>query len=148
MSGILNIPAIADAVAAALNARTFTASFKAQRAYLPTFELKDLAELRVSVVPKADESSAASRKEAQHDVQIDVAVQKKLSSGRKDEAAEIDGLMGLVQEIAAALWEAGRFAGVAALVRTENSPIYAPEHLREMRLFTSLLTLTLRVMTS
>ena len=33
----------------------------------------------------------------------------------------------------------------AMWLRTENDPVYAPEHIRELRQFTSILTLTFRV---
>ena len=55
--------------------------------------------------------------------------------------------MGLVQEIAEFVRATGRF-GDAAWVRTENVPIYSQEHLGELRQFTSVLTLTLKVMTA
>lgn len=56
-------------------------------------------------------------------------------------------LMGLVQEIAEFIRATGRF-GDAAWIKTDNAPIYSQEHLGELRQFTSVLTLTLRVMTS
>jgi hypothetical protein len=52
--------------------------------------------------------------------------------------------MALVQEIAEFIRSTGRF-GDASWVRTENVPIYSQEHLAELRQFTSVLTLTLRV---
>ena len=80
---------------------------------------------------------------AQSDVQIDVAVQKKL--GQPGGNAEIDALMALVQEIAEFIRATGRF-GSAAWVRTENLPIYSQEHLGQLNQFTSVLTLTFRLM--
>ncbi len=56
---------IADAVAAELNAAepdTFGQPFTAARRVLPAFELADLADLKVTVVPKAVLSSGASRR--------------------------------------------------------------------------------------
>jgi len=135
---------IAEAVVAALNGHQFSQSFTAVRAYRPEFDLRELADLRVTVVPKSVEMTTAGRGLAQSDIQLDLAVQRKLSSG---DNAEIDALMGLVQEIAEFIRCTGRF-GDAMWVKTENSPIYAPEHLGEMRLFTSVLTVTLRVMTA
>ena len=132
---------IATAVVEALNAGEFSQEFTAVRHYLPTFDLKDMKDLHVSVVPKGVEMSTAGRGLAQDDVQIDVAVQKKLSAG---DLAEIDALVALVQEIADFVRSTGRF-GDAAWVRTENTPIYSPEHLENLRQFTSVLTLTLRV---
>ena len=67
---------LADAVVAALNSGTFSQPFTAMRLYVPNFDLKDMKDLHVSVVPRGVELSTASRSLLQHDVQIDVAVQK------------------------------------------------------------------------
>jgi hypothetical protein len=135
---------IAEAVVTALNGHTFRQPFTAQRAYRPVFDLKDMTELHVTVVPKGVELTTAGRGLAQSDLQIDIGVQKKLAAG---DNAEIDSLVGLVQEIAEFIRATGRF-GDAAWVKTENTPIYSQEHLGELRQFTSVLTLTLRVMTA
>jgi len=133
---------IAEAVVAALNGHTFSPPFTAQRAYRAAFDLKDMKDLHVAVVPKGVEMSTAGRGLAQSDVQIDIGVQKKLAAA---DNAEIDALMELTQEIAEFV-RATRQFGDAAWVRTENLPIYSQEHLAELRQFTSVLTLTLRVM--
>lgn len=138
------IPDIAEAVAAAMNGHTFSQPFTAQRAFRPVFDLAEMKDLHVTVVPKGVELSTAGRGLAQSDVQIDIGVQKKLAAG---ENAEIDALMGLVQEVAEFVRATGRF-GDAAWIKTENTPIYSQEHLGELRQFTSVLTLTLRVMTA
>jgi hypothetical protein len=134
------IPDVAQAVVAALNSHTFSQPFTAARAYWPVFDLKDMTDLHVTVVPKGVELTTAGRGLAQSDVQIDIGVQKKLASA---DNAEIDALVGLVQEIAEFVRSTGRF-GEAAWVKTQNTPIYSQEHLGELRQFTSVLTLTLR----
>jgi hypothetical protein len=135
---------IADAVVAALNGRTFSQPVTAERAYRAAFDLQEMKDLHVTVVPKGVELTTAGRGLAQSDMQIDIGVQKKLATG---DDAEIDELMGLVQEIAEFI-RAMRQFGDAGWVKTENTPIYSQEHLGELRQFTSVLTLTLRVMTS
>jgi len=135
---------IADAVKAELAEGSFSQEFTPERRVLPDFELADLADLKVTVVPKGVEVAGASRSLSQHDVQIDVGVQKKVGS---DLDVEVAALCGLVEEIAAFL--KGRrltSAGGAAWVRTANEPVYSPEHLAEKRLFTSVLTVTYRAM--
>jgi len=132
---------IAEALLTALNGHTFSPPFTAVRAYRAAFDLKDMKDPHVTVVPKGVEISTAGRGLAQSDVQIDIGVQKKLAGA---DNAEIDALMGLVQEIAEFV-RATRQFGNAAWVRTENVPIYSQEHLAELRQFTSVLTLTLRV---
>ena len=132
---------IADAVVTELAGGAFSQNFTPERRVLPEYELADLKDLRVTVVPAAVETSGASRTLSQHDVQIDLAVQKKLDAA---DNAEIDALMGLVEELAEFLRTKRQF-GDAAWVRTENSPVYSQEHLGELRQFTSVLTATLRV---
>ena len=141
---------IAEAVKAELNAPDGPAdgdppaALAAERLYRPRFELTDMGVLHVTVVPKGLELTAAGRGLAQDDVQIDVAVQKKLAT---TEAGEIDALMALVERIGDFLRQR-RLAGApdAAWVRTENVPVYSVEHLGELRQFTSVLTVTYRVM--
>jgi len=132
---------IADAVVAELNAGLFSVPFTAERLYRPDFELPEMKDLRVSVVPHGLEMTTAGRSLSQHDVQIDLAVQKKLDAA---DNAEIDALMGLVEELAEFLRTKRQF-GDAVWVRTDNSPVYSQEHLGELRQFTSVLTATLRV---
>ena len=137
---------IADAVVTALNAGGFAQPFTAVRLYRPQFELKDMSVLHVTVVPRGLVIQTASRAIDQHDYQIDVAVQKRLGT---ENTAEIDSLMALVEQIA------DRFRHKvletdpeACWVKSENAPVYAPEHLGQLRQFTSVLTFTFRVMRS
>ena len=133
---------IADAVVAELASGSFSPAISPRRRVLPEFELSELAELRVTVVPKGVEISGSTRSASQHDVQIDIGVQKKLG---KDLDTEVAALCGLVDEIASFLKRRALAAvPYAAWVRTANLPIYAPEHLAEQRVFTSVLTVTYR----
>ena len=89
-------------------------------------------ELRVTVVPKAVEIDATTRALAQHDYSIDIAVQKRLSSDQ----SEMDGLMGLVEEIADFFRQRRLTQYPAAIwIKTANVPIYAPDHLDQLRQF-------------
>lgn len=134
---------IANAVIAALNAGTFSQTFTAERQYLPIFELEDVKGLRVTVVPKGVAIQSAGRNNNQHDVDIDVAVQKKLT---KTDDTEIDPLMTLVEELADhfRLKRLTTYPN-AIWTKTQNEPVYAQEHLDQFRTFTSVLTLTFRV---
>ena len=141
---------VADALVAALNGSegpkygTPPAGLNAARAYRPVYDLKDMKDLRVTVVPKAVEIELAGRNLAQKDVQIDVAVQKKLSGSDSGGNPEIDALMDLVEEVADFVRSAGRLAG-AVWIKTENAPIYSPDHMENLRQFTSVLTFTFRL---
>lgn len=117
----------------------------AARAYAPVFDLGEMADLHVTVVPKAASAERADRATRQFDYSVDVAVQKKLLPGDGGDT-EIDGLMLLVERIA------DRFNGKrpvqyagAVCLRADNEPVYSPDHLRELRQFTSVLTLVFRV---
>lgn len=135
---------LADALVAELNAVTFSRPFTAARYYLPRFELADLQTLHVSVVPKGVVLATGDRTRNQGDYSLDVAVQQKFAS---DTNADLDPLTNLVEEIV------DHFRGRrldsypdAAWLKTEQTVLYAPEHLTEFRQFTSLLTFTYRVL--
>jgi len=135
---------IADAVVAELASGSFSQAIAPQRMVLPEFDLASLADLRVTVVPKAVEITGSTRSVSQYDVQVDVGVQKKLG---KDLDAEVPALCELVDEIAAFLKQRPLAAApYAAWVRSANEPIYAADHLAEQRVFTSVLTVTYRAM--
>ena len=134
---------IADAVVTELNAGTFSQELEAVRLYRPQFDLAEMATLHVTVVPKSIETVTVSRTCVQYDITVDVAVQKKLEAETND---EIDPLVSLVEEIAM-FFRLRRLAEYpnATWLRTENEPVYSPGHLEEVRQFTSVLTLTFRV---
>ena len=138
------IIAIAEAVVSELNEGEFSMEFTAERHYRPVFDLEDMKTLHVTVVPKGVEIRGASRGGLQYEYAIDVAVQKKLERG---DAAEIDPLMTLVEELAD-YFRLRRLAALPAVawVGTDNKPIYAQEHLEELQQFTSVLTFTFRTL--
>lgn len=142
---------LADALVAALNAppvppaTAFAPAFTAARAYRPQFDLAELKTLRISVVPKAIEITSLGRRTNQHDVSVDVAVQQKVDP---DDSAILDGLMLLVQQLSdfLRLRRIDLADGASAVwVKTENTPIYSPDHLETKQVFTSVLTFTFRV---
>lgn len=133
---------LADAVVTLLAAGSFSQAFTPVRRVLPDFNLPELATLRVTVVPKAVEITAATRSTHQYDLQVDIGIQKKLGS---DLDAEVAALVTLVDEIEAYLQsKALSGAAWATWMRTVNDPVYVMEHLKEKRAFTSVLTVTYR----
>lgn len=135
---------IADAIVAELNAATFGQPVTAVRHYLPSFELTEMQALHVSVVPKSVILAGGDRSRSQGDYSVDVAVQRKFQTG---DNAELDTLADLVEEIADH-FRAKRLSSYpnAVWLKTEQSVLYAPEHMEELRQFTSVLTLTYRVL--
>ena len=137
------ITQVAEAVISELNGATFSLPFTAVRSYLPRSELAELKTLKVTVVPSALSVVTASRGQTQQDVAIDVAVQQKLTG---EHNTDLDPLLALAEEIAAH-FRGKRLASFpnAVWVKTEFKPIYAPDHIDQLRTFTSVVTLTFRV---
>lgn len=133
---------IANAIAAELSRETFSLAFQAESMLLPVFELKDRVSLKVTVVPKAQSFQRLSRDSVSREVQIDIGIQKKFAGKVK----EAESLLGLVEEIAAH-FDGKRLAGFenALCTKVQNEPVYAPEHIEQYRQFTSVLTLTFKV---
>ena len=139
---------IADAVATELNAApagTFSQQFTATRKVLPEFGLADLAALKVSVLPKSVEITGGTRAANTYEFAIDVGVQKKLG---KELDTDVASLGAFVNELADYLRRRPMEVGTHVLVWAgiRNEPVYAPEHLAEQRVFTSVLTVTYRMM--
>jgi len=139
---------IADAVVALLNAGEFDPEFEAKRRYLVDFKLQgELDELRVSIVPRDDDERSATRHEQQHDYGIDIGVQKKVDPASTE---TLDELVAFVEAIHDHLAAPGtrRLASPidAVLVAIKTDPIYAPDHLGERRVFTSIVRCTYRAL--
>lgn len=139
---------IADAVVATLNRALLSQPLVAKRYYLPEFDLKDMDQIHVSVVPAELEEEIADRSRDRAEYKIHVAVQKRVTKQDPPglDGATIDALMQLVQEIDDCFRHKTLFGyEAAAWTKTENKPIYDPKHLKEHGQFTSLLVLTFRV---
>ena len=135
------ITQIANAVKTELNDTDFSIPFTAEMALLPVFELKDMRELKVTIVPKAQSFQRLSRDTGSREIQIDIGVQKKFS-----DQSEAEALLDLVEEITAHFdGKRPTEASNAICVRVANEPVYAPEHIEQYRQFTSVLTLTFKV---
>jgi len=142
--------AIADAVAAVLNAAELNQPFTAVRRYVPVRDLKDLATLAVTVVPATLAGTLLDR--AGHNLYtytIDVGIQKSIGSGEmtSDQINNACDPLMLFAEQAADLFDGKSLAGYpqARCIDVKNVPIFAPNHLDEMRVFTSVLSLTFRL---
>ena len=130
---------IAQAVVESLNATAFSRPFTAERAYLPIFDLGDMATLHVTVVAAGRSLKPVCRAHLEVEHRIEIAVQQKVAV---EDPAACDPLLALVGEIAEALPALPMPEGV--WVRTEHAPLVDPNHLNELRQFTSLITATWR----
>lgn len=144
---------IADAVVTRLNGATLSQLFTAQRHYVPIHELKELVDLAVSVVPRTLDLALLTRGGTNlYSHVIDIGIQRTIGRGAMsngDINAAADPLMTLAEEIVLL------FAGeritipnpflVVTCTNVTNVPIFAAEHLDEMRIFTSVVSLTFKV---
>src|SRR5690606_879281 len=142
---------IADAVVAELANGDFSQPFIPVRRVLPEYDLEELQDLRVTVVPASIAIEGSTRSVSQHDVRIDIGIQKKLTTAGTAIDTEVAQLCDLVEEIGAYLKRRPLAALLGVLpgvvwVRMENEPIYAADHLAQQRTFTSVLSLTYRTL--
>ncbi len=131
---------IADAVAALLNAGSFSRTFTAERHVLAEFDLGALQTLRVSVVPRGLSIAPASRSQRTYDYQVDVGIQEHVAG-----LSDVDGLLALTEEVVDYLTGVHLEDEDAMWMSTENAPVYVPQHLDQERTFTSVVTITYRV---
>jgi hypothetical protein len=131
---------VATALATWLAAQTFSATIAVARRSVVRFDLPDLATCQVSVVPADWEETVLGRRACKRSFLIDVAVQQKVDA---DDLTVTDALMGLVWEIEQAMkflrlttTPAAQWIGVAKVPGSEAG--YAPQHLAELRTFTSI----------
>ncbi len=138
---------VSNAVVAALNdGPPFSRAFTAARKYLPTVDLSDGDALTVLVAARSVSVSPHSRDKDGIEVNVDVGVLENVSS-IDDNHEELDGLVGLVEEIVDRLRANNLSVGspstsVALFKGVVNDPIYARDHLRERRQFTSIVTVS------
>lgn len=139
------ITGVVDDTVAELNATTFSQAFTASKRYLPITERSGLSSLVVSVAPGPVEISQANRRENNHDVRVDILVQRQADP---DDNAEMDSLVALSEEIARHLTpHADASFPIDGVIwqETQHDPLYLPSHLRELRIFTSVIRYTARL---
>jgi hypothetical protein len=134
---------IAESVTSQLNASNFGLTFQAQRLYVANFDLEDMKELRVSVVPRDVEILPHDRSQNRYHCRVDIAIQKKFDHGTNQ---EIDALVDLGEQIADEFRLKRLLSFQAArCIKVEHTVLYSSEHWEQLRLFTSLLTLTFEI---
>ena len=114
----------------------FLTEYNAEVLYFPTFDLRDLDDLRVVVVPNSAEYKTVSRERHEEILKVQIGFLKRGSE------ENLDDLLRIVEKIG--LGFLNRKLGGATCVCVAYNPIYSPEHLRERRQFTSIIELTFR----
>lgn len=134
---------IADEIVTELSSGSFSEPLVVSRRVLPEYELAELKPLTVTVVPKSVQIANITRQSSSFEVAIDIGIQQKIG---KDTEAEVGRLSGVVTEIVMFL-NRRKLPDMptAIFVSIANEPVYAPEHLSEKRLFTSILTVHYKV---
>ena len=114
----------------------FLTEYNAEVLYFPTFDLLDLDDLRVVVVPNSTEYKTVSRERHEEILKVQIGFLKRGSE------ENLDDLLRIVEKIG--LGFLNRKLGGATCVCVAYNPIYSPEHLRERGQFTSIIELTFR----
>ena len=133
---------VAEAVRYEINLGNYSQSVTAVRYYQPRFELAEMETLHVSVVPRSISEKQLSRALTSFDCTIDVGIQQRSSMDQ----TTLDELTKLVAEIAQRLRRNPLTAlPDARLMELHLDPVFAADHLDELRQFTSVLSVTYRV---
>jgi len=133
---------VAEAVTYEINLGSYSQSVTAVRFYQPRFNLAEMDTLHVSVVPRSITEKQLSRALVSYDCGIDVGVQQRSPMDQPT----LDALTKLVAEIADRLRNNPLTAMPdARLIQLNNEPVFALDHLDELRQFTSVLSATYRV---
>lgn len=135
---------IADAVVDALNAASLTLAFTAVRSYLPVYQVKDLDELKVAVVPNGFLMQLASRRGVdQFDFTVDVAIHRRIEAT----TLAIDPYMSLAEDVVD-LFRGKPLTLASGLVvhciDAASAPMFDPALLDQQRLFAAAVSLTFR----
>lgn len=121
---------IAEAVAESLE------KYHAEVLFFPEFELRDLDDLRVVVVPHSTEYKTVSRGRNEEILKVQIGFLKRGSE------ENLDDLLQTVEKIGLGFLN-GKLGGSTCVCVAYN-PIYSPEHLRERGQFTSIIELSFR----
>lgn len=146
MSAVIEI---ANAVVARISGGAYAEPVAAKRLYQPVLELPEAEALAVSVVPRSQTVNPGTRTDDFVEVAVDVAVQKKATFDASNQSA-LDGLMMLVEQIIDRLRHEHLEIGAATpkralFVSIANEPVFAPDHLEQLRQFTSVITVRYQV---
>ena len=133
-----NAIAITDEVVALINTAVFSEPVTAVRKVLPLYELKDLADLKVTARPVSLDVEPNSRESGQYNWDIEIGIQKHMENIE----AEIPGLAALVMEIVKFLRGKPLSVSKALWVKSAVDPLYSVEHLQGGSVFTSIITVT------
>jgi hypothetical protein len=113
---------------------------------LPEFKVDELCVMQISIAPRSSESRFISRGDAVRDLVFDITVQKKIDGSIRD-LNEIKEYLTVVEQIGDFLrrrenWKMEREGRNYMFQHMVNNPPYSEDHLKEFKVFTSVLTTT------
>lgn len=133
---------ITASVVTLLNGQSWSLTFTAEASDQPIYKPQDLADLQVAVVPGKQGTKRVARGKWQQEYTVWIGV---FNRPETFDAAARAARKALVQEIMVYLEgiEAITAGGVkTTLMAVENEVLQDPDHMEQMRQFTSVLTLT------
>jgi hypothetical protein len=137
---------LADAIVADLNGQTFTKSLTAVRLYDPEIDLAELVGGRLAVVPFDDgQAKTTTRGLDRCDLVIHVAVQAKVESAPGSDTDELDEWMAFADEVKNFLAHHAPGGTDAVVATVQRKPVYSLEHLRKLRAFMSVISVSLAI---
>lgn len=134
------ISQLTKSLAARLSAATYTSAYPtivAQQAYLPRYDLEQMGDLKVSVLPREVSVTTTTRGAEQHDYTLAVVVAKRTDGSTE----QVDALLSLVEKlcdhlrsnsmpmVSDAPWPAVSWWALSL------EPVWSQEHLEERRVF-------------
>lgn len=140
--------AIADALVAALAGATFSMPIAASRTYQPEVELAaGDGGVVVQVVPAEVESARLTRDPViQADHAIHIGIQAQLTNpDPATDSASVDALLVLAQEIEEFVQATQIGPSASYPLSTRRDPLWSPDHLKNLRQFTTVIVATYRV---
>ena len=136
---------IAKAIVDDCNATTWSQDCKFSSVYVPREDLESLRGLAVTVVYMGQRAVPDSRAAWRHEYDIDIGVQKKLTTDTDDEADYYSDLLDAIADY----WKTHTPGTTAArLVKSEWINPYVPDHMTTNRVFTGVIRLTFRLVRS
>ena len=135
----------ADAVVVILKSGTYCLTPTISRVILPMLTVEELEKrtLKISVVPKDVDSEIASRTEDFNEYKIDIGIQQKVN----DIDTEVPTLLLFVKEVLNFIKRKKLpTTPQAHYVRLQNKPIYDVKQLAEAKVFTTVITVTYKVL--
>ncbi len=113
------------------------AKYKAELLFVPEFELHELEEMKIVVVPTATEYKTLSRSAHEELMKVQIGILKRCTEDDVKELLQFSQDLGLSF--------LNKKLGEAMCLSVAFNPIYSAEHLRERNQFTSVIELTFKL---